>query len=275
MGRPWTRCLPRRQLPLTKFHSRKCQSKSERDGSESQVELAISSGTVDRRAPWDRNSREVWERMRNKQLSTMVRFVGSMIDCSGTAHVSRHPMHCDLVKPTMCCYTLRGPRSVQRLGSKSFFQGGSGPRVALSNLQTSNQHSKSFQEVEVSRGTYLSFIQIRDEEGQDQDGFNAAMPYCARATKLGGKWTRLTRMTDRAELLYLRKEFTETLSGKWVMYLTPREESQTSSSGGQPTAPCAGSIPATPATPAKMSRICGRVEPVLDLLRTLSPFLSI
>ena len=50
-------------------------------------------------------------------------------------------------------------------------------------------------------------------------------------------------MTDRIEFLYLRKEFTETLSEKW-------EESQASSSSGQPTAPCGS----TPATPAKMSR---------------------
>ena len=115
----------------------------------------------------------------------------------------------------------------------------------------------------MSRGTYLSFKKIWDEEGQDQDGFNAAMLYCARAKKLGGKWTRLNGMTDRVEFLYLRKEFTETLSEKWAMYLTQREESQASSSSGQPTAPCAGSTPATPATPvtpatsatpAKMSR---------------------
>ena len=59
------------------------------------------------------------------------------------------------------------------------------------------------------------FTQIRDEEALDQDGFNAAMSHCARATKLGSKWTRLTGMTDRVEFLYLRKEFTETLSEKW------------------------------------------------------------
>ena len=59
----------------------------------------------------------------------------------------------------------------------------------------------------MSRGTYLSFKKIWDEEGQDQDGFNAAMLYCARAKKLGGKWTRLNGMTDRVEFLYLRKEF--------------------------------------------------------------------
>ena len=99
----------------------------------------------------------------------------------------------------------------------------------------------------MSRGTYLSFKKIWDEEGQDQDG--SAMLYCARAKKLGGKWTRLNGRTDRVEFLYLRKEFTETLSEKWAMYLTQREESQASSSGGQPTAPFAGSTPATPATP--------------------------
>ena len=109
----------------------------------------------------------------------------------------------------------------------------------------------------MSRGTYLSFEKIWDEGGQGQDDFNAAMLYCARATKLGGKWTRLNGMTDRVEFLYLRKVFTETLSEKWAMYLTQREESQASSSSGQPTAPCAGSTPATRATratPAKMSR---------------------
>ena len=110
----------------------------------------------------------------------------------------------------------------------------------------------------MSRGTYLSLKKIWDEEGQDQDGFNAAALYCARAKKLGGKRARLNGMTDRVEFLYLRTEFTETLSEKWAMYLTQREESQASSSSGQPTAPCAGSTPpATPATPAisaKMSR---------------------
>ena len=104
---------------------------------------------------------------------------------------------------------------------------------------------------------------IWDEEGQDQDGSNAAMLYCARAKKLGGKWMRLNGMTDRVKFLYLPKEFTETLSEKWAMYLTQREESQASSSSGQPTAPCAGSTqlrrltpatPATSATSAKMSR---------------------
>ena len=109
----------------------------------------------------------------------------------------------------------------------------------------------------MSRGTYFSFEKIWDEEGQDQDDSNAAMLYCARATKLGGKWTRLNGMTDRVEFLYLRKVFTEPLSEKWAMYLTQREESEASSSSGQPIAPCAGSTPATGATratPAKMSR---------------------
>ena len=57
-------------------------------------------------------------------------------------------------------------------------------------------------------------------------------------------------MRDRVGFLYLQNEFTETLSEKWTMYLTQREDSQASSSCGQPTAPCAGSTPATPATPA-------------------------
>ena len=74
----------------------------------------------------------------------------------------------------------------------------------------------------MSRGTYLSFKKVWDEEGQDQDGFNAAMLYCSRATKLGSKWTRLNGMTDRVEFLYLRKEFTETLSEKWAMYALVR-----------------------------------------------------
>ena len=90
-----------------------------------------------------------------------------------------------------------------------------------------------------------------------QDDSNAAMLYCARATKLGGKWTRLNGMTDRVEFLYLRNVLAETLSEKWAMYLTQREESEASSSSGQPIAPCAGSTPATRATratPAKMSR---------------------
>ena len=52
-------------------------------------------------------------------------------------------------------------------------------------------------------------------------------------------------MTDRVEFLYVRKEFTETLSEKWAMYLTQREESQASSSGSCNDEPQA---------------ICGRVE---------------
>ena len=102
----------------------------------------------------------------------------------------------------------------------------------------------------MSRGTYLSFKKIWDDEGEDEHGFNAASLYCARAKKLGGKWTRQNGMTDRVE-------FMESLSEKWATYLTQREESQASSSSGQPTAPCVGSTPATPATSAtsaKMSR---------------------
>ena len=63
----------------------------------------------------------------------------------------------------------------------------------------------------MSRGTYLSCKKILDEEGQDQDSFNAAMLSCARAKKLGGKWTSLNGTTDRVEFLYLRKEFTARL----------------------------------------------------------------
>ena len=184
-----------------------------------------------------------------------------MIDCFGTAHASQNPKHCDL--PDI--HELR--QSIQQFvathceasgrckgwATKASFRA-EWAKSALSNLQTSKQHSKSYQEVEVSRGTYLSFEKIWDEGCQDQDDSNAAMLYCARATKLGGKWTRLNGMTDRVEFLYLRNVFTETLSEKWAMYLTQREESQASSSSGQPIAPCAGSTPATRATPAKMSR---------------------
>ena len=68
-------------------------------------------------------------------------------------------------------------------------------------------------------------------------------------------------MTDRVAFLYLRKEFTETLSEKWAMNLTQREESQASSSSGQPTAPCAGSTPATPdSCKDEPQAICGGVE---------------
>ena len=81
---------------------------------------------------------------------------------------------------------------------------------------------------------------------------------------------RLKGMTDRVKFLYLPKEFTETLSEKWAMYLTQREKSQASSSSGQPTAPCAGSTRADSGDSSyfcdfcdckdEPQAICGRVE---------------
>ena len=68
-------------------------------------------------------------------------------------------------------------------------------------------------------------------------------------------------MTDRVEFLYLRKVFTETLSEKWAMYLTQREESQASSSSGQPIAPLCwfDSSDSGDSCKDEPQAICGRV----------------
>ena len=93
-----------------------------------------------------------------------------MIDCFGTAHASQNPKHCDL--PDI--HELR--QSIQQFvathceasgrckgwATKTSFRA-EWAKSALSNLQTSKQHSKSYQEVEVSRGTYLSSEKIWDE----------------------------------------------------------------------------------------------------------------
>ena len=60
-------------------------------------------------------------------------------------------------------------------------------KSALWNLQTSKQHSKSYQEVEVSR--------------QDQHGFSAAMSYHARATELGGQMDETERHDRQSRIL--------------------------------------------------------------------------
>ena len=66
------------QAALNKISQPQVPEQVERDGFESQLELAVSSGTVDPKSALGRNSREAWERMRNRQLSTMMRFVGSV-----------------------------------------------------------------------------------------------------------------------------------------------------------------------------------------------------
>ena len=49
---------------------------------------------------------------------------------------------------------------------------------------------------------YLSLKKVRDEEGQDEDGFNAAMSDCAQATKLGS--TRLPEADSPLHFVLVR-----------------------------------------------------------------------
>ena len=66
----------------------------ERDGFESQLELAISSGTVDPKSALGQNCTRNWgpdEKEALEHDGACCWFGCSVIDCSGTAHVSRNP----------------------------------------------------------------------------------------------------------------------------------------------------------------------------------------
>ena len=194
------------QAALNKISQPQVPEQVERDGFESQLELAVSSGTVHpKSALGQKFTRSLGEDEKQaiKHDDAFCWIGYSVIECFGTAHVSQNPKHRDLpdiheLRWSSQQFVATHCEAYGRCkgwGAKASLRAESA-KSALSNLQTSKQHSKSYQEFEVSRGTYLSFIKIWDEEGQDQDGFNAAMLYCARAKKL------------------LRQEFMETLFEK-------------------------------------------------------------
>ena len=76
--------------------------------------------------------------------------------------------------------TVGGKAGQQKLSRRS------GPRV-LSRICRGANSTASRIKKSKRRVAFIFLSKIWDEEGQDQDGINAAIPQCARATKLGSK----------------------------------------------------------------------------------------
>ena len=71
----------------------------ERDGFESQLELAVCSGTVDRKSALEQKfTRSLGEDEKQAiEHNDPFCWIGySVIDCFGTTHLSQNPKHCDL-----------------------------------------------------------------------------------------------------------------------------------------------------------------------------------
>ena len=137
----------------------------------------------------------------------------SVIDCFGTAYVSRNPkvQSIRLVAAFMSCGSrdnnllqhMARPTVGAQTGQRKLLST-EWAKSTLSNLQTSKQHSESHQEVEVSCVTCLT--RTCNEESQDQDGFNAAALNCTRATKCGRQMDETERHDRRrVEFLHLRR----------------------------------------------------------------------
>ena len=79
-------------------------------------------------------------------------------------------------------------------------------REQYSALQEKTQYSKSYERVDRSKGKYLPFRRIVAEEGGDQEAVGAALRYCQKAARMGGRWVSMNVMTSRMKFLYVARE---------------------------------------------------------------------
>lgn len=77
---------------------------------------------------------------------------------------------------------------------------------------------EEWQEVESEVGTYEPFDRIVFLEGDTPAAVDAAMKYCNKAIKMGGPWVAWNPMTERTDVLYVKKSHTKVFARLWGLY---------------------------------------------------------
>ena len=79
-------------------------------------------------------------------------------------------------------------------------------------------HLKKWQKIDTTKGTYMPFRKVHENEGLDEDGLRAAVLLCMKCIRMGGKWIRFNEFTERLEFLILLHGFVENMEESWAMY---------------------------------------------------------
>ena len=130
---------------------------------------------------------------------------------------------------------------------------------------------QSWQTIDEESGTYEPFDRIIHFEGgkESKPAVQAATLYVQKAKQMGGQWVMWNPMTERTDILYIKKSLKKVFQQKWDLYstatgestvieeeihaLTPQKSSTSSSEAVCPEAvqPSASVIPTAPKKRAK------------------------
>ena len=97
-------------------------------------------------------------------------------------------------------------------------------RSQYAQLQEKKQYSRAYQRIDTTKGRYLPFARIVAEEGADAAALKAALKYCSKSARMGGRWVSFNAMTERWEYLYVSREFVQNFKESWTMYRTQIKE---------------------------------------------------
>lgn len=112
---------------------------------------------------------------------------------------------------------------------------------------------QEWENVDEELGTYEPFERIVYFEGgrHSPAAVAAAIRYCCKAIAMKGKWLSVNEMTDRVDVLYVKKSFKKIFHDKWSLYqqqrMTVDTTSTSSTSGAAATAAPAGGGAEAPA----------------------------
>jgi hypothetical protein len=105
----------------------------------------------------------------------------------------------------------------------------------LQQLRVSRVHSKSYMEVDKSKGTYMTYPELVLDFGFIADQMaaeKAATNYATKCVKMGGKWLFVEPMSEAVHFLRIRREHSQIFSEKWGLY--EKEQEETILSDGKP-----------------------------------------
>lgn len=91
-------------------------------------------------------------------------------------------------------------------------------QTQLNNVLIGKEKSQTWKRVDVSKGVYLPFAKIWQEEGGDEAGAEAALNYVQACAAMSGCWKKYNKMTKRLEWLYMRQEVHELFEESWRLY---------------------------------------------------------
>jgi hypothetical protein len=89
------------------------------------------------------------------------------------------------------------------------------------------EYSKAFNKIDESRGSYMCFEKICEEEGGN---LRAAALYVSKCARMGSPWSLWNPMTERVDWLYIRKSMIETFVEAWTFYEQEEPDRTTTSS---------------------------------------------